>query len=72
MSATDIASLPLKRLDKAVNGLRDLGLLPVKANEAPIVALINQISDLDEEKALPAHSATRRCSMRWSASRSPR
>ncbi len=52
MSATDIASLPLKYLDKAVNGLRDLGLLPAKANEAPIVALINQISDLDEEKAL--------------------
>ncbi|MBN2034617.1 MAG: cell surface protein [Deltaproteobacteria bacterium] len=52
MSATEIASLPLKYLDKAVNGLRDLGLLPSKPNEAPIVALINQISDLDEEKAL--------------------
>jgi len=52
MSPTDIASLPLKYLDKAVNGLRDLGLLPAKPNEAPIVALINQISDLDEEKAL--------------------
>jgi hypothetical protein len=51
MSA-DIATLPLKYLDKAVNSLRDLGLLPAKANEAPIVALINQISDLDEEKAL--------------------
>ena len=52
MSAADIASFPLKYLDKAVNGLRDLGLLPSKPNEAPIVALINQISDLDEEKAL--------------------
>ena len=52
MSAIDIASLPLKYLDKAVNGLRDLGLLPAKPNEAPIVALINQISDLDPEKAL--------------------
>jgi hypothetical protein len=51
MSA-DIASLPLKYLDKAVNGLRDLGLLPAKPSEAPIVALINQISDLDEEKTL--------------------
>jgi hypothetical protein len=51
MSA-DIATLPLKYLDKAVNGLRDLGLLPAKANEEPIVALINQISGLDEEKAL--------------------
>ncbi len=52
MSPSDIASLPLKYLDKAVNGLRDLGLLPAKPNEAPIVALINQISGLDEEKAL--------------------
>lgn len=52
MSTTETASLPLKYLDKAVNGLRDLGLLPSKPSEAPIVALINQISDLDEEKAL--------------------
>ncbi len=52
MSATDIVSHPLQYLDKAVNGLRDLGLLPEKPNEAPIVALINQISGLDEEKAL--------------------
>jgi hypothetical protein len=39
-------------LDKAVTGLRDLGLLPAKTDEAPVVALINQISDLDQEKAL--------------------
>jgi hypothetical protein len=52
MSTTNVASLPLKYLDKAVNGLRDLGLLPAKPSEAPIVALINQISDLDEEKTL--------------------
>ena len=48
----DIASLPLKDLDKAVSSLRDQELMPAKANEAPIVALINQTSDLDEEKAL--------------------
>jgi len=52
MSATQNANLPLKYLDKAVNGLRDLGLLPSKPNEAPIVALINKIGDLDEEKAI--------------------
>jgi hypothetical protein len=52
MSDSNIASLPLKYLDKAVTGLRDLGLLPSKPSEAPIMALINQISDLDEEKAL--------------------
>jgi hypothetical protein len=52
MSPSSIISTPLKYLDKAVNGLRDLGLLPEKPNEVPIVALIEQISDLDEEKAV--------------------
>jgi PAS domain-containing protein len=52
MSTTNIVSTPLKYLDKAVNGLRDLGIMPAKPNEAPIMALIEQVSDLDEEKAL--------------------
>ncbi|MGA8019607.1 MAG: hypothetical protein WCA42_12115 [Desulfobacterales bacterium] len=52
MNTTSIVSTPLKYLDKAVNGLRDLGLMPAKPNEAPIMALIEQVSDLDEEKAL--------------------
>ena len=52
MSTTSIVSTPLKYLDKAVNGLRDLGLMPAKPDEAPIMALIEQVSDLDEEKAL--------------------
>ena len=52
MSASQIINTPLKYLDRAVNGLRDLGLLPEKPDEAPIVALINEISDLDEEKAV--------------------
>ena len=43
---------PLKYLDKALNGLRDLSLVPEKTNEAPIIALIDQISDLDEEKTV--------------------
>ncbi|KTD60033.1 hypothetical protein [Legionella shakespearei] len=43
---------PLKYLDAALNQLRDLSLVPEKSNEAPIVDLINQISDLDEEKTL--------------------
>jgi hypothetical protein len=41
---------PLKYLDKAMNRLHDLGLLPegsVSA-EQPIITLLNQISDLDE------------------------
>ena len=45
-------SQPLQYLDKAMNGLRDLGLVPEKTNEAPIIDLINQISDLDEDKTL--------------------
>ena len=52
MSTTSIVSTPLKYLDKAVNSLRDLGLMPDKPDEAPITALIEQVSDLDEEKAL--------------------
>jgi hypothetical protein len=52
MNTTSIVSTPLKYLDKAVNGLRDLGLMPAKPDEAPIMALIEQVSDLDEEKAL--------------------
>jgi len=51
MDTTSIVSTPLKYLDKAVNGLRDLGLMPEKPNEAPILTLIEQVSDLNEEKA---------------------
>ncbi len=52
MNTTSIVSTPLKYLDKAVNGLRDLGLMPQKPDEAPIVALIEQVSDLDQEKTV--------------------
>ncbi|MEP7209674.1 MAG: cell surface protein [Alphaproteobacteria bacterium] len=41
----------LQYLDKAVGSLRNLGLLPAKAGDpAPIVALLNQISDLQPDK----------------------
>jgi hypothetical protein len=39
MNTTSIVSTPLKYLDKAINGLRDLGLMPEKPNEAPIAIL---------------------------------
>ncbi len=52
MSTANIMSTPLRYLDKALNGLRDLGLMPEKPDEMPIIALINQISDLDEEKTI--------------------
>jgi hypothetical protein len=46
MTAT---ATPTQYLDKAMNQLHDLGLAPEgEAEEAPIIALLNQISDLDE------------------------
>lgn len=39
-------------LDKAMGQLRDLGLMPETVEEAPVVALIERIADLDEDKAL--------------------
>ncbi len=42
---------PIRYLDKALGALRDLGLVPEKRTEtAPIVALLSQISDLDQER----------------------
>jgi hypothetical protein len=44
---------PLQYLDRAMNRLHDLGLLPtdgVASAEQPIIALLNQISDLDEAR----------------------
>ena len=52
MSTTDLAATPLHYLDKALNSLRDLGLMPTKPSESQIVAMIKKISDLDEEKAV--------------------
>jgi hypothetical protein len=43
----------MQYLDKAMSRLHDLGLLPEKqGEEAPIIALLNQISDLDEERVV--------------------
>ena len=52
MSPSDLVALPLNYLDKALNRLRDIGLMPEKPEESPIVAIIQKISDLDEEKAV--------------------
>ena len=52
MNAKNVLSSPLRYLDKAMNGLRDLGLMPQKPDEMPVITLINQISDLDEEKTV--------------------
>jgi len=52
MNTKNVLSSPLRYLDKALNGLRDLGLMPQKPDEMPVITLINQISDLDEEKTV--------------------
>lgn len=52
MKTAQVVSTPLRYLDRALNGLRDLGLMPEKPDDMPVVALINRISDLDEEKAI--------------------
>ena len=52
MDRFNLAATPLNFLDKALNQLRDLGLMPAKTDEAPIVAIIRQISEFDEERAV--------------------
>jgi hypothetical protein len=42
----------MQYLDKALSGLRDLGLMPETGESAPIVALLDRISDLDEYRVL--------------------
>jgi hypothetical protein len=41
---------PMQYLDKAVGALRDVGLMPLKVEPAPINALLERISDLEPEK----------------------
>lgn len=47
-----MSSTPLKYLDRAMNQLRDLGLMPDTTEESPILSLLERISDIDEEKSL--------------------
>ncbi|MBX2846997.1 MAG: hypothetical protein KTR16_01655 [Acidiferrobacterales bacterium] len=42
----------IQYLDKAMGQLRDLGLVPEKVDEAPILSLIERISDIDEVRSL--------------------
>ncbi len=45
---------PMQYLDKAMDKVRDLGLLPQTNDrrEEPIVALLNQISDIDQDRVI--------------------
>ncbi|MFK8068827.1 MAG: cell surface protein [Gammaproteobacteria bacterium] len=47
-----MSTTTLQYLDKAMNQLRDLGLMPGTVEEAPILSLLERISDIDEEKSL--------------------
>jgi hypothetical protein len=41
---------PLQYLDQAMGRLRDLGLVPEKSEEAPIVGLLEKIADIEPDK----------------------
>lgn len=53
--ANDITTTsPMQYLDKALGALRDMGLVPDAQDrqEAPIISLLNQITQLDEDKVV--------------------
>lgn len=39
-------------LDKALSQIRDLGLMPEKVDEAPVVSLLQKLTDIDEAKVV--------------------
>jgi hypothetical protein len=45
-----VVSSPMQYLDRATGALRNLGLMPERVEEAPINALLQKISDLDETR----------------------
>jgi hypothetical protein len=49
---SDKNDTPMRYLDRAMTQLRDLGLVPDETHEAPIIDLLNRITDLDEERVV--------------------
>ena len=52
---SDLMVAPLRTLEKAVGQLKEMGLIPdgdAKSEEAPVVALIQQVAEFDEDKAI--------------------
>lgn len=41
---------PMQYLDRALSTLRDMGIVPAKSEDQPINALLQQISDLDQDR----------------------
>ena len=52
MTSEPAAGTPARYLESAMMKLRDLGLVPDKTHEAPIIDLLNRITDLDEERVV--------------------
>jgi len=48
----NVSNTTFKYLDKAMTQIRDLGLMPEKVDEAPVVALVERLADIDQDKAL--------------------
>lgn len=47
-----MSNTTFKYLDKAMSQIRDLGLMPEKVDEAPVVALVERLAVIDQDKAL--------------------
>ncbi len=45
-----VVKTPMQYLDQATNALREIGIIPPKAEEAPINGLLQRISDLDQDR----------------------
>jgi hypothetical protein len=45
-----VVKSPMQYLDQATSALREIGIVPPKTSEAPIVGLLQRISDLDADK----------------------
>jgi hypothetical protein len=52
MTSEVVTASPARYLESAMMKLRDLGLVPDEAHEAPIIDLLNRITDLDEERVV--------------------
>lgn len=50
--ATEMMDKPLQYLDKAIGAIKNLGIWPETVQEAPINALLEQITELDETRIL--------------------
>lgn len=51
-SPAPAAAVPMKYLEKAVSALRSLGLVAPEENNAPAVALVTQLSNVDETRVI--------------------